>query len=82
VIVIGLLVAFFAYLAYFSKSEKRLAYGLITAGAASNLADRISHGCVIDFIKLGPLPIFNIADILITAGTIILIAELAKPKQI
>lgn len=41
---------------------------LITAGALSNLIDRLRFGCVIDFIDLKFWPVFNVADIFITVG--------------
>lgn len=46
------------------------AFGLLLAGAAGNLIDRIRLGYVVDFISLDPLgwPAFNIADTLIIAG--------------
>jgi lipoprotein signal peptidase len=46
---------------------------LILAGGVSNLIDRICFGCVIDFIDLKFWPVFNLADIYITMGGIILI---------
>jgi lipoprotein signal peptidase len=46
---------------------------LILAGGISNLIDRMHYGCVIDFINLKFWPIFNIADIYITIGGIIVL---------
>ncbi len=43
-------------------------YVLILAGAISNVIDRISYGCVIDFIDLKIWPVFNLADAFITIG--------------
>ncbi len=45
----------------------------ISAGAISNLVDRIRYGHVVDFIDLGFWPVFNIADSAITCGAIFLI---------
>jgi len=45
---------------------------LILSGAVSNLADRMHFGCVVDFIDLKFWPVFNLADVFITAGVIIL----------
>ncbi len=44
----------------------------IISGAFSNLCDRFLYGGVIDFIDIRILPVFNLADIFITAGVILL----------
>jgi signal peptidase II len=46
--------------------------GMLVGGAVGNLIDRIAHGSVIDFIKLPHWPAFNVADMCITFGVIIL----------
>ncbi|MGV8168848.1 MAG: signal peptidase II [Candidatus Nanoarchaeia archaeon] len=46
---------------------------LLAAGTIGNLIDRIFLGHVIDFIDLGWFPVFNLADAMITLGTIGLI---------
>ncbi len=52
------------------------------AGAVSNLIDRLSHGCVIDFIKIGNFPVFNLADICITLGVMFFIlSQFRNPDQ-
>jgi signal peptidase II len=51
----------------------RLALGLQFGGAVGNLIDRVRVGWVTDFISLGNLPVFNIADLSIFVGTIILV---------
>lgn len=38
------------------------------AGASGNLADRIIHGAVVDFVAIGRWPVFNLADVAIVAG--------------
>ncbi len=53
---------------------------LVLAGALGNLCDRIfrsaHHGFlageVVDFVKLGPWPLFNVADSCLTIGAIVL----------
>ena len=51
-----------------------IAMGLILGGAICNLFDRIIYGYVRDFISLDFMnfPIFNVADIAITVGVILL----------
>jgi signal peptidase II len=51
----------------------RLAMGLYLGGAIGNLIDRLTVGYVIDFISIGRLPIFNIADLSITLGMMLFI---------
>ncbi len=76
-------------LIYFIFFKKRLnlldRYGLslILAGSLGNGIDRIIKGYVIDFInlKLFDFPIFNIADISINIGCILLIFNYFKFKK-
>lgn len=46
---------------------------LILAGGISNLIDRIIYGGVVDYFDIKIIPIFNIADILISIGVIWLV---------
>lgn len=68
-----------AYMA--AKTEDgliRLAAVLVIAGAVGNLGDRLMNGSVTDFILLRWFPfIFNVADVAITIGAIVLAARLA-----
>ncbi|NLS45545.1 MAG: signal peptidase II [Firmicutes bacterium] len=54
----------------------RLGVGLIIGGTAGNLIDRIRLGFVIDFIDLHIWPIFNLADVAVCAGAVILVYSL------
>ena len=55
----------------------RLGYALIIGGALGNLADRIIHGAVVDFVSLHYAGyywyVFNLADIWISLGVVLLI---------
>jgi len=53
---------------------------LILAGALSNVIDRLFFGCIVDFIDLKFWPIFNLADIFISLGTIGIIILILKSK--
>ena len=50
-------------------------YALLMAGAIGNLIDRAAHGYVVDFIyfSLIDFPVFNVADIYITCGCILVL---------
>lgn len=70
-----------------TSRHERLAYGLIIGGALANMTDRILRGAVVDWIDLHygawHWPAFNIADIGITSGAVLLIAhEFFGTKQV
>ena len=65
-----------------TKSTETIGYSFILAGSIGNGIDRILKGYVIDFINLNYInfPVFNIADISINIGFIILLYTLVKIK--
>lgn len=50
-----------------------VAAGLVLGGAVSNLGDRVVGGTVVDFLDLGWWPAFNVADIAICAGAVLMV---------
>ena len=50
----------------------RLGVVLVTAGALGNYLDRLARGYVVDFVHLTHWPVFNGADVYVTAGACIL----------
>ena len=74
IIIIALLLYYF----YKKHSLLNLSSLLLLSGGISNLIDRFAFGCVTDFIDLHLWPIFNLADIFIFLGAIILLAKLFK----
>ena len=77
----GLLLVGLAVLAMRSRWHRRALLGvaLFVAGGASNLVDRIVYGMVIDFMNVGigslRTGIFNVADMAIMLGAVILALE-------
>lgn len=59
----------------------RFAIGLQLGGAFGNLIDRVLNGKVVDFIDVGPWPIFNLADSSIVVGIFILLATFLLTKE-
>lgn len=65
-----------------------LALGLLTAGIAGNLIDRlvrepgVMHGHVVDFLQLPNWPIFNVADVCINLGVALILLQTIRGVQI
>ena len=58
-----------------------IAVGLLAGGAIGNLADRVRADAVTDYIQLPHWPAFNLADIAVTVGVLILaLAYLREPE--
>jgi signal peptidase II len=79
-----------ALLVSVGRSSSRLyplAVGLITGGAIGNLLDRLFRdpgwlrGAVVDFIDVQWWPIFNVADICVTAGGALLLYTSLQGSQ-
>lgn len=79
IIILGILMKF-----AISKREEidtisLIAISLIIAGGMGNLVDRVARGYVVDFIDINPTlkyPVFNIADIFVVTGCIVIAIEL------
>lgn len=60
----------------FSRDPTRpgmwVAAGLLAGGALGNLADRIRADAVTDYIAIGNWPAFNLADVAVTVGVLLL----------
>jgi signal peptidase II len=55
-----------------------VAIGAALGGAAGNIADRLRHGAIVDFIAIGRYPLFNLADVAIVTGAGLLVLSYAK----
>ncbi|MDD5289154.1 MAG: signal peptidase II [Dehalococcoidales bacterium] len=62
----------------FVNVPNRIALGLLLGGDLGNLIDRIRFGRVTDFIDVGFIPVFNVADSAITIGVILVIYALLR----
>ncbi|HWO83964.1 MAG TPA: signal peptidase II [Solirubrobacterales bacterium] len=61
----------------FSRKPDRpgmwVAVGLLAGGALGNLVDRIRADAVTDYVDIGSWPPFNLADVAITSGVLLLV---------
>jgi signal peptidase II len=56
-----------------TKPGMWIAVGLLTGGALGNLADRVRADAVTDYIDIASWPAFNLADVAITGGVVLLL---------
>lgn len=54
---------------------------LVTAGAMGNYIDRLARGYVVDFLYLHHWPVFNVADIYVTTGALLLAVIAARSRE-
>ncbi|MGI8461129.1 MAG: signal peptidase II [Solirubrobacterales bacterium] len=76
---LGLLIGWFA--SDPTKAGLWSAVGLIAGGAIGNLADRLREGAVTDFIDPPNWPAFNVADVAITLGVVLLLLAYMGPRK-
>lgn len=62
------------------RSKSKSIY-LVIAGGLSNLLDRLFWGGVVDFISISPFPSFNLADMMITIGVLLIFYQELNLKK-
>jgi signal peptidase II len=77
IVAVVVVLALLALLAFFARHATRplawLPTGLLLGGALGNVVDRVREGAVVDFVKVGFWPAFNVADMSITVGVALLV---------
>lgn len=67
------------------KPVINICYGILFGGILGNLFDRIFRGYVIDYLSIRAFgylfPVFNLADVLITVGVILMIIITVKDEK-
>ena len=83
-IVIAILLLYFILNKKLISYIELFSYSFILGGTIGNGIDRVTKGYVVDFINLNfiEFPVFNIADISINIGLILLIYSYIKYKKI
>jgi signal peptidase II len=71
-IVVSLGIIYYNHILPGNQRLLRLALGLQMGGALGNMIDRFRIGHVTDFIDIGPWYIFNLADLAVVSGAVIL----------
>lgn len=78
--ILTLIVGLLSIILFFTFSKKKhgteiILLSLILLGAVSNIIDRLAYGYVIDYLYLKNFTIFNLADIMISGGALVLILK-------
>ena len=90
VFLIGITLVAFVFLIWLERSfeassKLSIAFGLIYGGLIGNFIDRVMYGHVIDYLKVMigeyEFPIFNLADVTIVVGFIIIIIGILKGED-
>ena len=87
VVIVLIGIALLALVLYFARHVTTpliwLPTGLLLGGALGNIVDRIREGAVTDFLKLPKWPAFNIADVAIVVGVVVLayVLERRDPEE-
>lgn len=85
ILVPALLVGGFYLVTKYLKLESifvQIVIGAVVGGAISNYVDRILHGYVIDYISIWIWPVFNLADIAISIGILLIVLFYGKIKRV
>lgn len=61
---------------------QHVAFALVVGGALGNVVDRAMRGYVVDFIHLTRWPVFNVADVAVVAGMLLLVLCAFFPGRI
>lgn len=77
----GALLCYFAWQTAPAKSMRHWTFACMIGGALANGLDRAVHGYVLDFLSIGPLGIYNLADFAVLAGAGLFVLDLWKKKR-
>jgi signal peptidase II len=69
---VALLVVGYVFARNPTRTGMWVAAGLLAGGALGNLADRVRADAVTDYVQIGSWPAFNLADVAVTAGVLLL----------
>ncbi len=81
------LVFLYFYQKHFKENNRNMiGFSMLYAGIIGNLFDRVVHGYVIDFLDFKifsyDYPVFNLADIFISVGAILIIIAILKKEDV
>ena len=84
-VIIGAIIVCVLIYFHYHASRKDLfvqsALAFILGGSLGNLSDRIFHSYVVDYVHFYFCPIFNLADVMINVGIVMLILHLIQKGE-
>jgi signal peptidase II len=79
-LVVGLVI-YFHYRLTFYNYLVQIGLAFILGGSLGNLIDRFARGYVIDYMDITIWPVFNLADVMINIGVILLAYKLFEEEE-
>lgn len=79
--VIVVLMLYFLVAIKFQFGWQEVALLLIITGALGNLFDRLQYGFVVDYVSFSVWPVFNLADMMISAGVVFILVAILRSKK-
>ncbi len=71
-VLIGLVCLALAAAVWRAPIRYALPLAIVLGGAGGNLIDRLRFGYVVDYVAVGPWPTFNVGDVAIAVGAVLL----------
>ena len=75
---IGLVCVALAVAIWRAPARFALPLAFVLGGAAGNLIDRLRFGYVVDYVGIGPWPTFNVGDVAILVGAVLVVLAVLR----
>ncbi len=85
IVVSGIIIAVLLFLLgkiSLKSRRQKISLGLLWGGLLGNFFDRLWDGNVVDFLNFRFWPVFNVADITICVGAVVLFVEILKSNYL
>lgn len=77
-IVISAILIIFLFCFYKKRPSADLFFLMIIPAGISNISDRFIYGGAVDYLSVNKFPVFNIADVFITCGVVLLLGSVLR----
>ena len=80
-VAVGVLVVVLLAALLIAPARYRLGLGVLLGGAVGNLIDRLRFGAVVDFVDVPWWPTFNVADVAIVVGVVLVVWAVLRAER-